>query len=281
MGDNYDLYLDKDIRFFGNQTQTMFPFVDSQFKSDDYGEYIDPTTFKKDDFETPNLNEMEVDVKEAAEKVVIPSKCISLDVKVRVQCQIHYIDFEGLSDGKSIKTILQHISPKKLILIHGTDESTDNLVQFVQSNDFTDELFAPKIDESINVSAATNIYQVKLTDQLVSSLIMTQIDDYDMAYVRGIINMDQDIPSLDIEPLSERWVGHNNVFIGDLRLTELKKVLSKIDIPSEFQSGSLIIGANREIRISKGSEGELMLEGPFGDLYYEVRKLVYNNHGIL
>jgi len=35
--------------------------------------------------------------------------------KVEVKCTIKYIDFEGRSDGRSIKTILAHVAPRKMV----------------------------------------------------------------------------------------------------------------------------------------------------------------------
>ena len=44
--------------------------------------------------------------------------------KVLVACKIEYIDFEGRSDGRSIKKILSHVQPRKLVnfrLLEETD----------------------------------------------------------------------------------------------------------------------------------------------------------------
>ncbi len=37
------------------------------------------------------------------------------------------------------------------------------------------EVYAPRVEESVNVSSATNIYQVRLTDALVSSLALKRV----------------------------------------------------------------------------------------------------------
>ena len=59
---------------------------------------------------------MEVEIKEEEEEPEVPSKYISYDTMLEVRCTVKYLDFEGLSDGKSVKTILQHVAPKKLVL---------------------------------------------------------------------------------------------------------------------------------------------------------------------
>lgn len=32
-----------------------------------------------------------------------------------MKCSLHYMDFEGRSDGRSIKSILSHVAPLKLV----------------------------------------------------------------------------------------------------------------------------------------------------------------------
>lgn len=44
-----------------------------------------------------------------------PIKYITSEQTVEVQCQLRYVDLEGLSDGKSMKTILPQINPRKLV----------------------------------------------------------------------------------------------------------------------------------------------------------------------
>lgn len=88
------------------------------------------------------------------------------------------MDLEGLSDGRSIKTILPQIAPRKLIIVHGSEDSTEDLSTAVQGIDhFTKEIFTPSVGEVLNVSAATNIYRVKLTDSMASSLRFSKVKE--------------------------------------------------------------------------------------------------------
>lgn len=38
-----------------------------------------------------------------------------LNYQVQVKCALYYMDFEGRSDGRSIKNILAHVAPIKLV----------------------------------------------------------------------------------------------------------------------------------------------------------------------
>lgn len=44
-----------------------------------------------------------------------PTKYTSSDETLHIKCQLRYVDLEGLSDGRSIKTILPQIAPRKLV----------------------------------------------------------------------------------------------------------------------------------------------------------------------
>jgi cleavage and polyadenylation specificity factor subunit 2 len=35
--------------------------------------------------------------------------------QLSVLCDIHFIDFEGRSDGQSIKNIIAHVAPRRLV----------------------------------------------------------------------------------------------------------------------------------------------------------------------
>ena len=45
----------------------------------------------------------------------VPSKYIVQKLHVQVRCGIIFIDFEGRSDGKSVKNLLTGVSPRKMV----------------------------------------------------------------------------------------------------------------------------------------------------------------------
>jgi hypothetical protein len=47
----------------------------------------------------------------------IPTKCIFRNIEVEINCTIKYIDFEGRSDGRSIKKIVARVNPRKMVSI--------------------------------------------------------------------------------------------------------------------------------------------------------------------
>jgi len=47
-----------------------------------------------------------------------PSKFVSHDVDVRLACRLHFVDMEGLNDGRALKTIVPQVNPRKMVCPH-------------------------------------------------------------------------------------------------------------------------------------------------------------------
>lgn len=104
----------------------------------------------------------------------------------------------------------------------------------------------------LNVSAATNIYRVKLTDSMASSLQFSKLDDYDLARVVGRIHFPDDstTPSLDVAMPDAAVKEEPTIFVGDVRLSEFKKVLQSAGIQAEFKGEGILV-CNDEVAVRK------------------------------
>lgn len=103
--------------------------------------------------------------------------------------QIHYIDFEGRSDGQSAQYILRRVRPRNLVVIHGDHSSTEvsdavqiliiclfvklpytfpiNSQHFAEhaatnADDVNMRMFTPQRGEDVDITAERQIYQVGL-----------------------------------------------------------------------------------------------------------------------
>ncbi|KAI8810158.1 beta-lactamase-like protein [Cladochytrium replicatum] len=315
--------------FKQSQSFMMFPISDTRRKVDEYGESINVEHFLRHSEggegrrptvqgENGNADDMQVDNNLAANineegtleaLLSIPSKFVEEQHSVKFRCQVMYIDFEGRADARSIRNIIPQVAPRKLVLIHGSAESTDTLAKhFAEAENITNEIFVPSVGESINVSAATNAYHVKLTDSLFSSLSLVQFMDHELAYVSGIIRTSDPeskadsssdsasrqnvIPVLDMLP-PERRPAHHPLLVGDLQLSEFRKVLTEHGIPSRFESKALVVNDTVVVRkaapapggsgnqAGQGTVQEFVLEGPISADYFKVRELLYSQHAVL
>jgi len=311
----------------------MFPFHEKKIKWDDYGEiirpedWLDPSTdFKSEpnrDLENSNsllMHENHANSTETADKTVeIPTKCVVTPIKLQIKAQIHYIDFEGRSDGESIHKCLMQMKPRRVIIVRGNIEDGKALAEFCipllarvanddkggtkKSSKALERVFLPKNGETVDATTESYIYQVRLPDTLMSGLVFQNgKDDTQLAWVDGRIRKrkqdinldiaDSDVnvknPKVDIdsiptlEPIDdEELKGHQTSFINELKLSDFKIVLSKHNIPSEFQGGVLFCGSNNMVALRRQDSGHVTVEGCVCEDYYLVRSLLYERYAIV
>lgn len=285
----------------------MFPFKEEKIKCDDYGEIIKPEDYKLAEAAPEVEDNKENVVVKKEEEVVeevpdIPSKCVTLGRTVQVNAQVTYIDFEGRSDGESLQKILEQLRPRRLILVRGSEESTSTIRNYLQQKDSTIRVFTPARGETVDVTSETHIYQVRLTDALVSQLEFQKGKDAEVAWIDAQIVMkegqvdakplnsdnepmevdEEEAKILTLEPLlSHQIPPHETVFINDIKLLDLKQVLAKHNINSEWSNG-VLWSCNNTIAIRKvDKENRVIVEGCISEDYYRVREILYDQYGIL
>jgi len=307
----YDLMLTDDklrnkSSFFKQaKVYPMFPYKEERLKWDDYGEIIKPedymvteTTIVEEE-KPPVLKNMQ-EIKEEMEILEIkevPTKTITKKIKVDVRCTIKYIDFEGRSDGESVKRILSLVKPRQLILVHGTKAATKTLAEFCQTAMNLPKVYTPEINQVIDATRESHIYQVKLKDSLVSSLKFATAQETELAWVDGQLIMEErgekfdkmetdndDYGKKDVVPVLEQLPpemvpGHMSVFIDEPRLSDFKQVLTKAGLQAEFAGGILV--CNNLVAIRRGEAGKIGIEGCLCEEYYIVRQLLYDQYAIV
>jgi cleavage and polyadenylation specificity factor subunit 2 len=179
--------------------------------------------------------------------------------------------------------------------VHGSNEATDSLQDFcLESTNLTKQVFSPKVGDSINVSAARNIFQVKLSDGLISSLNTTKLGDWELAYINGVVRypvknveeggeegadameVDEEdetpgVPHLDSVDVQ---TFHTPIVVGQIKLSEFRKVLQSHKLSTTFYKGKLIVEGR--VVVMKDENGGLVVEGGCDEVFYRVRGLVYS-----
>ncbi|XP_059082157.1 cleavage and polyadenylation specificity factor subunit 2-like [Tigriopus californicus] len=293
----------------------MFPLTEEKVKWDDYGEIIRPedwmdTVIDPDPIKNPATNGRtnSFEYEDTKDIVEIPTKCISSVQRVQLKAQIHFIDFEGRSDGESIVKVLQQVKPRRLILVRGREDQCLALAnqcrqlwaKAQESSGQTQQkvnIYTPKNGETVDATTESYIYQVRLPESLVSRLSFSKGKDGLLAWVDGKISFNQeeiaDVQSEDAEevkkkpaiptlvPLCEGDIsGHPSVFVNELKLSDFKIVLTKSGISSEFAGGVLFCG-NGNVALRRHDSGRVTIEGTVCDEYYRVRELLYDQYAIV
>ncbi|EGC33550.1 hypothetical protein DICPUDRAFT_80682 [Dictyostelium purpureum] len=258
----------------------MFPYYEKHVKWGDYGE-------EDEEFIEKNQNQKveEVAMEEDEEnEQEVPKKIVVTTHQCEVNCKVDTIDYEGISDGRSIKTIIQQIAPTNLVLIRGKKDQSKNIENYVKENMRTKGIFSPAINEELDLTSGTNVYELVLRDTLVNTLKPSKILDCEVSFIQGKVeyNPENNSSYLDIIP-SEQNNGHDESFIGDIKLADLKQVLVKAGIKKvQFDQG--IINCNDLVYIWRedvGGNSIINVDGIISDEYYLVKELLYRQFQIV
>lgn len=268
----------------------MFPFYENTNEWDEFGEVINPEDYiikEEDGVELAASQPMlgadgEVKADEETEDILMdtrPSKVISNEITVYVKCSLQYVDFEGRSDGRSIKSIIGHVAPLKLVLVHGSAEATEHLKQHCLRN-VTSHVYAPQIEETVDVTSDLSAYKVRLSERLMSNVLFKKLGDYELAWIDGEVgNKEEEM--LPLIPLSTDPPPHKAVLVGDLRLADFKQLLASKGIQAEFVGGQLRCGDYITVRkvgdsSQKSGVQQVVIEGPLSEEYYKIREYLYS-----
>ncbi|KAK2170652.1 hypothetical protein LSH36_1g04012 [Paralvinella palmiformis] len=250
------------------------------------------------------------------EIIDVPTKCITTEEKVDILANVIFIDFEGRSDGESIRKILSQIRPRQLILVRGSKEASQSLADYCRTNrDLVQgKIHIPGQNELIDATTESHIYQVRLRDSVVSALKFYKAKEYDVAWIDATLDLskaktdtsaklvdttakmdskqdksdqsDQDVVMEEVVdiiptliPCTGHVEGHKAVFINEPKLSDFKQILIKENIQAEFSGGVLI--CNNVVAVRRNEAGRLQLEGCLCEDYYKVRALLYDQFAVV
>ncbi|KAF3966842.1 hypothetical protein CMV_009097 [Castanea mollissima] len=206
---------------------------------------------------------------------------------VHVKCSLIYMDFEGRSDGRSIKSILSQVAPLKLVLVHGSAEATEHLKQHCLKH-VCPHVYAPHIEETIDVTSDLCAYKVQLSEKLMSNVLFKKLGDYEIAWVDAEVGK-TDSGMLSLLPCSNAAPLHKSVLVGDLKMADFKQFLASKGVQVEFAGGALRCGEYVTIRKvgdasqKGGGSGlqQILIEGPLCEDYYKIRDYLYSQFFLL
>ncbi|KAG8746423.1 hypothetical protein FRC10_005134 [Ceratobasidium sp. 414] len=286
----------------------MFPHIERKRRVDEYGETVDVAAWLRKGRALAVAVESE-EAKEARQKKQEEEEKNAKTMQIRLQCQVMFIDMEGLNDGRSVKTIIPQVNPRKMpakIIVHSHREATEALKDSCLSiKSMTRDIYAPDVGQSIQIGQQTNVFTVALSDELIASVKMSRFEDNEIGFVHGRVggNASSTIPVLEpTVPVSATNPNDNvassgvrpivslpwSTMIGDLKLTALKARLGVLGIAAEFiGEGVLVCGSRTSgsledaVAVRKTARGQVLVEGAISDIYYTVRREVYDLHALV
>ncbi|KAF5100751.1 hypothetical protein D0Z00_001139 [Geotrichum galactomycetum] len=152
--------------------------------------------------------------------IAIPKKMVPDHKQVKVLCQVDFIDFEGLTDERSMKMILPLVQPRQLVFLNNNgvqshDSSSafdrDGLIEYLQTKKIEFIHTLPTANESgagarIDIKlGGSNIYKVEISSELEKLLKWQKIiGDYSVAHVTGKLKAKRITPTPSPEPVVKR-----------------------------------------------------------------------------
>ncbi|KAJ3117390.1 cleavage and polyadenylation specificity factor subunit 2 [Phlyctochytrium bullatum] len=280
----FDLYIKDTTKtshyFKQSQSFKMFPCTEIRPKVDDYGEVIDPTTISGDDAKAQEtsqmLDEIGLDLKRNAplkledEK---PVKYITEQIQLELRCKLIYVDFEGRVDGRSLKEIITQLAPRKLV--------SRSIEKSVKENPaLTNDVFLAATQTWQNISVATNVYQAARVADYEVALVPAFVreSDYNEQESDANVPAKHGPPVLDLLPPIYRK-SRIPVVVGEIRLSEFRRVLADNGFATEFVEGCLVV--NKSLVVRKTPGGKLAVEGRIGSDYFKLRSLLYHENVIV
>lgn len=273
---NPRLFLPENIRY--HSQYLMFPCIEKTYEIDEYGQKVNI-----DELSSRSNKNIEIDeddeenfVQDEKEEIYEPpTKCIEETIQLDVKCQIEYIDFEGRSNQKSIRNIIETVNPKKVILIHGTKESTEDLKNYLTEKKICELVLVPQLYKPVEIPLDTNFFKIKLVEELLNQIDFVKFQGFDISFIEGKIQKKEK----DILLTPKQKQGHSCIFLGEIKLTNFREMLLKEGIKAEFKKGFLI--CNDSILVRKDKNGDIKIDGSCDKDYFKVRDLLYSQYKII
>uniref|UniRef100_A0A1I8BLK4 Cleavage and polyadenylation specificity factor subunit 2 n=1 Tax=Meloidogyne hapla TaxID=6305 RepID=A0A1I8BLK4_MELHA len=320
---NYDIMW----RFEMNQRVSFFK------QWDDYGEIIRPEEYMTAETAAPNTStsptinpkiekeEMadddiaEVNVERQRIQQIIeewPKKCVSFITKIEILCKVEFIDFEGRSDGESIKKILSQIKPKQLVkdaelswldarIIKKSaivPAALEKLDEDIEAINVEEEEFKNVNEEAMETETAKEgeigepmEQDVENADDVNPEQREEKTSEQIEVQQDGVEDPKENAPShqkttvsvpdqLFLELLSSSGIPpHQSVFVNDPKLTDLKQLLTSSGFHAEFHSGVLYV--NNIANVRRNEAGRFHVEGYACADYYKIREIIYSQFAIV
>lgn len=246
----------------------------------------------------------QLDDEQAEEEVEeeVPTKLVSETVEVDVKANILVIDFEGKADGQSVRTLIAQAAPRQVVLVHGSEKETRTLRDQIASALPGINVHTPDAGKTIECTSSMATYKIRLSDALFQKAKMREMSGYKVGWVNGIVGkaleeggapMLLPISSLSAKSDSKALVTTSNnsimkqagahpgsVYLGDLRLVDLRQALAQEGIIAEFADGVLVC-ANGRVTVRKDGDEKIVVEGSLSRDYFEVRQILYSQYQIL
>jgi len=208
-----------------------------------------------------------------------PTKLVQLALSLPLLCTIDPgvvdLDFSGLADGRSVRNTLQQLQPRRCLLVGGTAEDRDALVNVLGAS-----ACAPQAGERVDCSGLAPSLLMRMHPQLADAaeqaLQSAGTGAYQVCWLDGVLDDASgsvgELPLLAPVPAAG---GHAGARVGDARLSDLLAACAAAGIPAQFSAGGVLLAPGSvSVRKAADDDQQLLLEGPLGDSYFRMKEVI-------
>lgn len=221
-----------------------------------------------------------------------PVKRTESSSKVNVKCLVTFINLESLVDQRSATIIWPALKPKKILLLGPPETQVESPMMSMRKRDI--ELTAIPWNKDVHFDTTIKSLDISVDPELDQLLKWQGVSDgYTVAHVIGKLVKEkpqvgmaqknaQDQKQqlhrtrLVLKPLkTTSRLAHTtgSLSIGDVRLAELKRVLTAQHHRAEFKGeGTLVVDG--KVAVRKINDVETIVDGAPSELFYQVKKSI-------
>ena len=133
--------------------------------------------------------------------MVKPSKILAETKTVHLRAAVHCCDYEGRADGRSVKTLVARVEPRRVVLVHGTEPDTEHLRETLLAAMPGVEVTAPRAGEAVECTSDTAAYKLELSQELLQRTRLRDCAGYQVGWVDGVVGFAKDAAGEDVPVL--------------------------------------------------------------------------------
>jgi cleavage and polyadenylation specificity factor subunit 2 len=118
-----------------------------------------------------------------------PSKVVTEVREVHLRAAVHACDYEGRADGRSVRTLVAHVEPRRVILVHGTSSDTTALAEHLRTSLPGVTVDVPAAGQAVDCTSHTAMYRLQLSQDLLSRTRLRDVAGYQVGWVDGIVGL--------------------------------------------------------------------------------------------
>ena len=108
---------------------------------------------------------------------------------VHLRAAVYACDYEGRADGRSMKTLLTHLEPRRVILVHGSQSNTSALREHLQHSLSGIFIETPAKGQTVECMFDSAMYRLDLAQQLLSKTPVRGICGHGVGWVDGVVGL--------------------------------------------------------------------------------------------